>query len=37
LPMTDVVVDWGREMDCASDALMWVAGVRASVARGREQ
>ena len=37
LPMTDVVVDWGREMGCGSDALMWVAGVRTSVARGREQ
>lgn len=37
LPMTDVVVDWGHEPDGGSGSLMWVAGVRASVARGREQ
>jgi hypothetical protein len=37
LPMTEVAVDWGPETDAAAGALWWLAGVRASVARGREQ
>ncbi len=35
LPMPEVAVDWGPEID--ADALWWVAGVRSSVVRGREQ
>ena len=37
LPMTEVAVDWGPETDTATGGLWWLAGVRASVARGREQ
>jgi hypothetical protein len=37
LPMADVVVDWGPESNTASGSSWWLAGVRASVVRGREQ
>jgi hypothetical protein len=37
LPMADVAVDWGPESNTVSGSLWWLAGVRASVVRGREQ
>ena len=37
LPMTEVAVDWGLETDSAAGTSWWVAGVLASVVRGREQ